>query len=337
MNCTDVRQNLSAYLDDMLDRQIKDMMDAHLSTCKACRQELASMRALVEELGDMGEIKAPEDFLETLHERFDTESFWSRLKDFLFVPGQIKIPLEFATLSIVGVLTFALYSIYSPQDQVASLVQDRAVESATGRADIRERESEPSAISAGTDNDGAFRYVQAAKQQPVELALMLPQKAGRGESGLAGDKEPTPLTAAAVPAERLKDSGPGGYKVRATGKALPGVKADEAEEKPAADSTVTTAKKQVAVPAKESQPLYESVEIIQKLHELIGLSGGRILSEELDREDRIILAEVPAGQYQGFVDKIPDIARFKETPPVIPDEQKTPVLIRIRFVIAGSK
>ncbi len=332
MNCTDVRQNLSAYIDGMLDRQIKDMVDEHLSTCKACSQELNSMRSLVKELGDMGDIKAPEDFLETLHERLETVSLWTRIKEMFFVPAQIRIPLEFATLSIIGVLTFALYSIYSPQDEVASLVQDRSVESAVDRAYIREMESEPSALSPATDEDEAIRYVQAAKQQPIELALMLPQKAETEGSGPAGDKKQTPLTAAAGPAERRKDVGLDGYKAREAGKALPGVKADEALEKPAMDATGRAAKKQATIPPEESPPLRDSFEIVGKLHELIGLSAGRILSEELDRKDRIILAEVPAGQYGDFIEKIPDIARFKETPPAIPADRKAPVLIRIRLV-----
>ena len=336
MNCTDVRQNLSAYIDDMLDRQIRDMVDEHLTTCKACSHELNLMRTLVKELGDMGDIKAPEDFLETLHERLETVSLWTRIKEMLFVPAQLKIPLEFATLGIIGVLTFALYSIYSPQDEVASLVQDRAVESTADRAVIRERESEPSALSPATDEDEAFRYVQAA-QQPIELALMLPQKAETEGSRPAGNKERPPLTAAAGPAERRKDVGLDGYKARSAGKALPGVKTDEAEDKPSMDATGRAAKKQATIPAEESPPLRDSFEIVVKLHELIGLSAGRILSEELDREDRIILAEVPAGQYGDFIEKITDIARFKETPPAISADRKAPVLIRIRLVIAGSK
>lgn len=337
MNCTDVRENLSAYIDEMLDKQIRDMMASHLETCKACRQELASMRTLVEELGDMSDIKAPEDFLDTLHERLETESFWTRIKEMLFVPAQIKIPLEFATISIVGVLIFSLYSVYSPQDHLASLPQDLAMKSTAGRAVVHETESVSPAQRPLQENarDETFEYVPAAKQAPIELALVLPQKVGIGDLGLAEDKEEIPVRAAAVPASRQKDSGQTGYKASATDMALQKSDADKDKETRAADTTGPAAKKQADVSTQESPPLYEFQGVVHKLHELIGLSGGRILSEEHDREDqqeRVILAEVPAGQYGNFIEKITDIARFKETPPAIPDDREAPVLVRIRLV-----
>ena len=323
MNCTDVRENLSAYIDDMLDRQMRDLMDTHLSGCKECRQELAAMRALVEELRNTGEMKAPQDFLETLHERLETESFWSRLREFLFVPAQIKIPLEFATISVIGVLIFSLYSIYSPQENLRILSQDSAMKSSV----VLEKASQPSSPSISADEDEASEYVQATKQQPIELALILPHKADIGGQGLAEEKEEIPPSAAAMPAQRQKDSEGIDYKAHAAGKAVPDVKAGSSIEKPAAQIQAT--------PKEEKTSEHDLPEIVQKLHELIGLSGGRILSEEPDREGRekrIIFAEIPAVQYKNFIDKVLNLAQVQEPLPEIPGDQEAPVLIRIRLV-----
>ena len=323
MNCTDVRENLSAYIDDMLDSKMRDLMDAHLSMCKACREELASMRALVEELGDMGEMKAPQDFLETLHERLETESFWSRLREFLFVPAQVKIPLEFVTISVIGVVIFSLYSIYSPQENLRILPQDSAMKSGV----VLEKESEPSSPAISADEDEAFEYVQAVKQQPIELALILPNKADIGSQGLAEEKEEIPLSASAGPVQLQKDSASARYKASAADKALPDEKDGSSIDKPAAQIQAT--------PQEEKTSVYDSPEIVQKLHELIGLSGGRILSEEPDREGRekrIIFAEIPAVQYKNFIDKVLNLAQVQEPLPEIPGDQEAPVLIRIRLV-----
>lgn len=323
MNCTDVRENLSAYIDDMLDRQMRDLIDAHLSMCKDCRQELAAMRALVEELRNTGEMKAPQDFLETLHERLETESFWSRLREFLFVPAQIKIPLEFATISVIGVLIFSLYSIYSPQENLRILSQDSAMKSSV----VLEKASQPSSPSISADEDEASEYVQATKQQPIELALILPHKADIGGQGLAEEKEEIPPSAAAMPAQRQKDSEGIDYKAHAAGKAVPDVKAGSSIEKPAAQIQAT--------PKEEKTSEHDLPEIVQKLHELIGLSGGRILSEEPDREgreQRIIFTEIPTVQYKNFIDKVQNLAQVQEPLPEIPGDQEALVLIKIKLV-----
>ncbi len=83
MECAEIKQHLSGYLDGVLDAQTIAIVDEHLSACKGCKQELESLHSLVKELGAMGPVKAPDDFLEKFHERltsgFDLGGFIRKL------------------------------------------------------------------------------------------------------------------------------------------------------------------------------------------------------------------------------------------------------------------
>lgn len=326
MNCTDVRENLSAYIDGRLDRQLKDMMDSHLSTCRGCREEFQSMKALAQELGKTGEIKAPEDFLDDFHERLRKESFWTRIREVLFVPAPIKIPLEFATISIAAVLIFSVYSVYSPRDEVPVLRPNIAMQQGTAdEVIIRESESQELPQKAKNDHE----YVQAAKQQPMELTLIVPHQARPAGGGTPGQKEQVSAGKTA-PAARPGSALPAGSKAFTAGR-----KDNDAGEM-TVEHTAGSPEEKKEKAVQQDTVSYGYPEITQKLHELIGLSGGRILSEEIDpkedRKDRNILAEIPAGQYQGFVKSVVNLARVKEKLPEISHGRKSPVLIRIRLV-----
>ena len=44
MDCSEVRDNLSAYLDGVIDHESAVLIDDHLKDCEACRAELVSLR-----------------------------------------------------------------------------------------------------------------------------------------------------------------------------------------------------------------------------------------------------------------------------------------------------
>ena len=106
MDCSKIKERLSEYMDEVLDAETKAVVDKHLSTCKNCQEELASLKALVSELGSMEPVESPKDFLDQLHERMEKRSRLSRILRTLFVPMRIKIPLEFAGAVAVAILVF---------------------------------------------------------------------------------------------------------------------------------------------------------------------------------------------------------------------------------------
>jgi len=71
MNCSQIQEMLSAYIDDFLDDFEKAEVEKHIQTCAICQQELIDLRHTVSLLRSLGEVCIPEDFHKQLMERID--------------------------------------------------------------------------------------------------------------------------------------------------------------------------------------------------------------------------------------------------------------------------
>lgn len=106
MDCKKTQRYLSEYIDAVLDESVRMAVEIHLSQCPACRAELASLKAVVEELKAIQPAMAPDNFLTDLHTRMEQTSFLKKLFQMMFVPFRIKIPLELAAATVLAVFIF---------------------------------------------------------------------------------------------------------------------------------------------------------------------------------------------------------------------------------------
>ena len=106
MKCSYVRKILADYLDGVLNERDKALVEEHLASCKACAEELAFLKAYAKETGSLEKMKAPEDFLEKVHQRLERRFSFEKLMRTLFVPAKIKIPLELAGVAATLVVAF---------------------------------------------------------------------------------------------------------------------------------------------------------------------------------------------------------------------------------------
>ena len=69
MNCNEVRDKLSLYLDDELNEKEKKLMDEHLKNCPECSSELKGYRKIIQLLNELPNEEPPEGYCKRLHER----------------------------------------------------------------------------------------------------------------------------------------------------------------------------------------------------------------------------------------------------------------------------
>ncbi|MFO7963786.1 MAG: zf-HC2 domain-containing protein [Desulfobacterales bacterium] len=109
MKCTHIQRHLSAYIDDCLTPSMKREVEAHLSVCPACRQELDVLSSLTGELKHTPEVAAPEDFVFSLHRRLTRTSGLKRLRT-LVPPFRRKMQFGFVTATIMaGCILFVIH------------------------------------------------------------------------------------------------------------------------------------------------------------------------------------------------------------------------------------
>lgn len=325
MECAKIKDLLSEYIDGTLDAQTEALIDEHLLACPKCNEELASLKALISELGSVESFKAPDDFLEKLHERLEPRVSFRKIMRILFVPGRIKIPLEFAAATAMAVLIFSMLYTQQPEKMIPDVP-----ESST-HVKVTEKTSMDTVSPSG--KGAAFKskpvlgketaQQPAKKREIIELTLLL-EKEGPGKA-YAPSESVEAAPARQRDAERSRMARP---------------TAPKAEMK----TDTLRRKKQVTGFAEEERPVLEEEprasfsslhDTFIKVKELIMLAEGRTLSVEYEphtERPKSIRVEIPAKNYKSFCDKLSRLAILHTFPPTISRNGQGTIQIRIRFI-----
>ena len=108
MSCDEIEELLTAYVDDELPADDRDRVDTHLAGCESCRQTLADLTALGEDL-DMIKFKEPSDA--------ELERYWRS------VYNRMERSIGWVLLSI-GVIVLLCYGAF---ELVESFIRDPGV------------------------------------------------------------------------------------------------------------------------------------------------------------------------------------------------------------------
>jgi len=300
MECAKIEERLSEYVDDVLDGETKALIEKHLSTCERCQEELASLKALVKELGSLESVEAPKDFLERVHERMEPRFGVGKLIRWLFVPVRIKVPLEFATAAAIAILIFYVSSIEQRETQIA-----RAPNALTPLSGERE---------------GALDTVKTKpKGEPGRPRLALEDELARQRDE---GREPIQLVLV-LERETFRTA----YEPSA------GMEAAQAPEKPATIGEEEAFEVPRPEVKKQAAGVAQDV-ALSKASELIRRAGGKVISIEHEAETdqaKSVRAEIPADRYNAFVENLREIAPLQSPPPTVFETGRESVQIRIRF------
>ncbi len=325
MECAEIKDLLSEYIDGTLDAQTKALIDEHLLDCLKCKEELASSKALIRELGSLESFKAPDDFLEKLHERLEPRVSFRKIMRILFVPGRVKIPLEFATATVMAVLIFSILYIQEPGKMISEVP-----ESST-HVKVMEKTSMDTVSPAGKGEAFKSKPVlekttaqqPARKREIIELTLLL-EKEGPGKAYAPSDS-----IEAAPAQERVAE------RPRTARLAAP--KAEMKKDTLRRERQVTGfAKEKSPVLEGEPRPSFSGLrDTFTKVKELIRLVEGKTLSVEYEPHNerpQYICAEIPAENYKTFCYKLNRLAILQTSPPTISEKDHGTIRIRIRFI-----
>ena len=324
MECARIKDLLSEHIDGALDAQTKTLIDEHLLICPECNEELASLKTLIRELGSVESFKAPDDFLEKLHERLEPRVSFRKIMRILFVPGRLKIPLQFATATAMAVLIFSVLYIQQPE----KLITD--VPESSTHVRMTEETSVDTVSPAGKGVAYKSKPVlekapaqQAAKKREIiELTLLLEKE------GPVKAYEPNESIGDA-PAQRRDKERP---RIARLASPKAEMKTDTLKkEKQIAGLVIEERSILEGEPLSSFSRLHDT---FTKVNELIRLVDGKILIVEYEpHTDRpqSILAEIPAKHYTSFCYKLNRLAILQNTPPTISENDQRTIQILIRF------
>ncbi|HSB41365.1 MAG TPA: zf-HC2 domain-containing protein, partial [Methylomirabilota bacterium] len=109
MTCDEIRESLSAYLDEALGPEERARVDGHLETCAECRRELAGLGGTVALLRRVQPARAPVGFADRVIAAARPRPWPRRMLEALFLPLSMKLPLEVTAAVMVGLLAVYLF------------------------------------------------------------------------------------------------------------------------------------------------------------------------------------------------------------------------------------
>jgi hypothetical protein len=340
MECARVKELLSEYIDGSLDTQVDAEVKDHVAICNGCREELASLSAMVEELGSFEPVKAPADFLEQIHERMEPRLSFSRIIKKLFVPFHIKIPLELAAAATMAILVFAVFNIQQTE-KIAQIPKvatyQKAIEEPAAdrlKPELKKKVAKGSAqvleeVPKKLSDSDNIMIARKSKAKPLtrapERAFAPPLPVLEKVKVKQDFGEEKPIEMVLVLKKEFID---GAYEAGGD------MQADSFfEREQISDEKEITYQSSVerSVTAGQISP---AANLLHRVKNLVQLVDGRVLSEEYESQTKqlkSIHVELPSKQYKIFCEKLTRFATLQTPTPVLSDKYGETIQVRLRF------
>jgi Putative zinc-finger len=339
MDCAGIQELLSEYIDGTLDAKTVQVVEEHLSVCADCKETLASLSAMVEELNALEPMKAPADFLEKIHQRMEPRSDFSRILRKLFVPFKIKIPLQLAAAATASILVVMVLNLQESEYQKMQPLEASKSEwfAEKPKADhltpefkmktkhpVPILEEAPGRLSDSEQGMPAQRsrvkkLVQPSIQRKSEPSSSVLEKvrpsAGKGQLiELVLLLKPVVIGGAYAPDMAIQK--------------MPLAKGDKkTTEKERTDKDTFERKF-------ETKQQYQVDDLLFRMNHIIRRLKGNILTKEYHRHiNRLksIYVQIPAKNYASFCRELNQLATFKTRPPALADKSFDTVTLHINF------
>jgi hypothetical protein len=169
MSCSDIREKISAYIDNELPPEGRTEVEVHLALCQECSLYLEELRNTVSAAKSVEEIEPPAWLAQKVMARVKEEAEGKRgFLHKLFLPLQIKLPLQaFATIAVV-ITAFFVFKAVQPElhrakttaihpQEEAEVIADEALEGVPALSSERELMQEKRQIQP-MEGSGADTY-----------------------------------------------------------------------------------------------------------------------------------------------------------------------------------
>jgi len=140
MECNDIQEKLSAYIEGIISSEEKLLIDEHLKACQQCNESLADLKKALEYVQKLEEMEPPPWLTQKVMARVRSEAELKRgIFQRLFYPLHIKLPIEAIAAIFIAITTVYIYKTIQPEMKLAKA----PLEKIRPRALLEEKERTP--------------------------------------------------------------------------------------------------------------------------------------------------------------------------------------------------
>jgi len=117
MNCNEIKDLLSLYVDDELNEEEKKMVEEHLQNCEDCQKELEEYKKIIQALKNLPEEEPPVGYCKRLHEKLLSEEAPNKIINAEIPKKKTNnrfVWVKYGGLAAAFVLVFVVYAINNP-------------------------------------------------------------------------------------------------------------------------------------------------------------------------------------------------------------------------------
>jgi len=337
MDCAAIQKLLSEYIDGTLDAKSVQMVERHVSVCKDCKETLASLSALVEELNTLEQVKPPADFLEKIHQRMEPRFDLNRILRKLFVPFKIKIPLQLAAAVAASILVVMVLNLQKSEYQRIQPLK-------AAKSERLAEKPKSDYLTPGLKTKPPAPVLEEAPGRLSDSEQVVPPQRAREKTLLQPSiqKESEPHSSVLAKARPFAGKGqPMELSLFLNPMAISNAYApnigiqtmplSEAEKK-----TIENEKtdKDVLKRNFAYKPESQVDDLLLKMNQIIRPLNGKILTKEYDKQkDRVtsIHVQMPTKNYASFCKELRRLGTFNTPPPALSDQNLETLELLINF------
>ena len=339
MDCAAIQKLLSEYIDGTLDAKSIQMVERHVSVCKDCKETLASLSALVEELNTLEQVKPPADFLEKIHQRMEPRFDLNRILRKLFVPFKIKIPLQWAAAVAASILVVLVLNLQKSEYQriqpLKAAKSERLAEKPKSdylTPGLKTKTKPPAPVLEEAPGRLSDSEEVVPPQRAREKTLLQPSIQKESEPHPSVLAKARPFAGKGQPMELSLFLNPMAISnAYAPNIGIQTMPLSEAEKK-----TIENEKtdKDVLKRNFAYKPESQVDDLLLKMNQIIRPLNGKILTKEYDKQkDRVtsIHVQMPTKNYASFCKELRRLGTFNTPPPALSDQSLETLELLINF------
>jgi hypothetical protein len=292
--CPHIRQLLSEYIDGALDSLTMTAVTEHLHVCEDCSRGHEALKSLISSMGNIRPVKAPDNFLDKIHDRIKAPSLLDKIRELLSFT-RIGFPVEAAAFAATAILVlFVFYFFPAEEKWILKNHRNENIELAMDQGVAPSQTTENQPLSGQQVSSTSPEGQSNQQRMPIKLALQLT----------------TPEEAVPIPSQNVS-----------FGNSLTENTSDDLYSWQTGNDNNTPKR------------LIPPDEVNQKIDEIIKSVEGKALSREVNIESGYpthLTLDIPGINYRRFISKLDGLGALQAPAPTLP-EGSAGVLIQMEL------
>ncbi len=306
MECSNIKNRLSAYLEGEVSADEKTLIEEHLNSCAGCSADLADLKKTIEYVKEIEEVEPPVWMAQKIMARIRDEG--QRKKGIfqrLFYPLHVKLPLEaVAALLVIGVALY-VYRDISPEIRLAKAPTEESAPQTLQREVVKEDKIGPFRKS---EEKNIPQEVTIAPEKPV--AEPVPDKSQPKDRIESAPKAPEPSKQSELRYEERKAPAPA---VAGAARPEAGALMEEAKKELFQEAPKMKASSEVRIEATVLTVKVRDFEgANREIEKIVTALGGKVIDRQFLEGKKIFVAEIYSNRFSDLLDKLKSVGEVKE-------------------------